>query len=66
MSDLDSVLVGVGEPKLESTEEACRAQHRQSHEPEFSEHSLPLLDTDSLLALQVFKDVDDPFGTPLC
>ena len=58
--DLDLVLVRVGEPQLKGAKETRRAWYHWSHEPEFSQHMLPLLDADSVSPSQILKYVQDP------
>ena len=50
MGDLDPVLVQMGKSQLQGTKEACRAQDCWAHEPELSQHMLPFLHTDSVVA----------------
>ena len=64
--DLDLVLVQVGEPQLKGAEETRQAWYHWSHEPEFSQHTLPLLDANSVSPSQILEYVQDPLQAALC
>ena len=54
------VFVGVEKSHLEGTKQASSPRHCRSHESEFPKHSLPFLNANSALVMEVLKDVKDP------
>ena len=57
--DVYLMFVGMGESQLEGTKQASSPGHCGSHESELPKHSLPFLDADSALVMEVLKDVKD-------
>ena len=63
--DVELVFIGMREPHLEGPRQTSCPRYCGAHKSKFSKHSLPFLDADSVLVMEVLKVVKDLIFTLL-